>query len=229
MLKLKLKVQKAQPLYQQVYSLLREAIEKGAVAPGQRLVETAVAEQLEVSRTPVRDALRKLENEHLIVALPGGGYEAHRPSPQEVGDLYDLRAALEGLASRLAANHASARDLQAMDETIQAMREAYGRSDLNAVIQLNTRFHDLLVTASGNSYVQEVMNLLRPRILQLRNFVRELHEDPRLVLKAHEGILNALQSRNEVQAESLMPTHILTNRQTALERYQRQTRECGLG
>ena len=147
------------------YRQLKDLIVSGQLEPGARLVEAQIAEDLGVSRTPVREALRRLLDEHLASRDTTGGLTVHRATQREIEDIYTIREVLDGLAARLAARRISETDLLWMTETIEAMQGAASGEDPADVVAANLTFHDVLYGAAGN-----------PRLIrmgqELRDFVR---------------------------------------------------------
>lgn len=157
----------AAPLRDQVVTAIRDAIIAGDHAPGSRLKEKDLCEQVGVSRTVVREALRQLETERLVRIEPNVGPVVAKLSRQDVSDLYQTREALESAAARLAALHAP-------PERITALRAAYDdivvadSSDLQALLETKNRFYRALIEAAGNRVIGEMLHNVQARISQLR-------------------------------------------------------------
>lgn len=157
----------AAPLRDQVVAAIRESIVSGQHAPGDRLKEKDLCEQVGVSRTVVREALRQLETERLVRIEPNVGPVVAELSRQDVADLYQTREALESAAARLAALHAPPEDVKTLravyDEIVIADCE-----DLQSLLDTKNRFYQALITASGNRVIGEMLHNVQARISQLR-------------------------------------------------------------
>ena len=142
-------------LFDQVYGRLRSAIVTGYFEPGTRLVERDLTEKLQVSRTPIREALRRLEQDGLIVCYPHRGYYVRTPSLDEARQAYEVRRALEGLACELAAQRASAEELAAMRDIVRKGKAALKAADHANLLLLNNELHLALVRSTHNTYLEQ--------------------------------------------------------------------------
>ena len=140
------------------YSLILEAIDRGDLAPGQRLVETDLAERLGVSRTPVREALQRLEA-HGVVTREGRSLKVATLDHSELGELYEVRRVVEGLAARLAARHAAPEEIEVLRGMVEADRALL--DDPTALALSNRRFHRQLHRASHNRYLIQMLESIR--------------------------------------------------------------------
>lgn len=199
---------RSDPLYVKVYSLLKGWIIEGRMAPGERLGETNLAVELQVSRTPVRDALRRLEQDRLIVAIPGPAYEVYRPSMQDLADLYSTRALLEGGAARLAAQR-QAPEIEEMARILDQMNQAYDEGSPQVLRDLDARLHELLVQASGNLVIQELHSHLSNRLRHLRAMSGDANTRRTQILSQHAEIVAALRGGDGAEAEEVTRAHIL--------------------
>lgn len=202
-------------LGESVAARIRQSILSGYYRPGQRLTETALAEDVQTSRTPVVNALKTLCNQGLVRYEPNRGYWVREFSIREVLDAYEVRATLEGLACRLAAERGLSREaLVGLDECIHIGNSITRGAELqlreHAVYQqMNVRFHDAIAQAAGNTQLPEFMRkahelpLASNRVVmwQSLDIVRRSHD-------AHVRIVDALRNRQGARAESLMCEHI---------------------
>ncbi len=146
---------------------MREGIEKGHYRPGQRVRETDVADWLGVSRTPIRQALRHLEAEGLLRFVPWRGVVVAELDRQQVLELYSMRAALEGLAARLAARNIGPRDLARLEEVLAKAGKA--RDKPKTMARLNRAFHSTIYESSQNRYLMQTLNGLRSSLALLQD------------------------------------------------------------
>lgn len=187
------------------YRQLLDEIRQGRLFPGDRLRETDLADRLGVSRTPVREAIRQLEADGLVVHAPRQGATVRRLDYAEVMELYEMRAVLESTAARLAARAAS--DLE-IDE-LEAINEALGRAgDPNAAARLNRQFHNVLLDAAKNRFLKKSMQSLQKALLILGPTTLAEAERAEGALEEHRAVLAALKARDGAAAEAHMRAHI---------------------
>lgn len=201
---------RSDPLYVKVYALLKGWIIEGRIAPGERIKETALAAELRVSRTPVRDALRRLEQDRLIVAAPGAAYEVCSPTVADLDQLYAVRAMLEGGAARLAAQRSPAEAICQMESIVTQMADAYGRSPEALIRELDAQFHETVIQASGNAVLVELADHLSIRLRHIRALVVDVSVRQQLVLEQHSAIVAAIAKGDPDLAEAMARTHVLS-------------------
>ena len=151
------------PLTTLVVEALRDRILSGAIPPGERLVESRLSEELGVSRMPVREALRQLASEGLVTIEPRLGASVTSFSPEQVRELVEVRATLEGLNAKLAAQRHDARQIAEMEKILEEGARLAAVGDPATLMQMNQRFHDALGSIAANSVLQEIMRSLRDR------------------------------------------------------------------
>lgn len=209
-----------QPLYEQTYLTLRSAILSGEIKLGDRLIETQLAQKLQVSRTPVREALRRLQQESLIKAESNGGLSVAEISLHSAVKLYECRIALEQLSVAGACQYATAEQLQAIEQTV-IYSELACQDNLKLVstnlLDLNCRFHRLIAQSSRNPWVvfllEQISNqvtLLRIQTLQQRLEVEEIHRE-------HRDIYEAIARRDSQAAVEQVTEHLLASQQRIVQ------------
>jgi DNA-binding GntR family transcriptional regulator len=203
----------ALPNSERVYRSLRDQILTGALAPLTRLVELHVAQQFAVSRTPVREALKRLIAEGLVVGDPMRGMVVRDVDPAEVEDIYIIREVLDGLAARLAASRASATDLVRLQLLMELMQESAGAQRWEAVVQINIKFHEVLYSAAGNERLALIGRSLQDGVR--RYSPRALSDPERVaaVLREHAEIVRALEAHDLDGAEASARRHLAAARQ----------------
>lgn len=191
-------------LTQDAYARIRAAIREGALAPGLRLTEADLAARFGVSRTPVRQAIARLEAEGLLTHAPRRGLTVTAPDHAQVVELYVMREVLEGAAARLAAQHASETEIAAMAELIAAEPAAFG--DARALSRTNQRLHGLLYLAAHNRYLLRSLEQLAATMALLPTL---LTQDGRAAAAhaEHRAILDALLARDGAAAEAAARAH----------------------
>ena len=147
-----------QPLRDMVFDVLMNAIMQGQLSPGERLLEVQLADEMGVSRTPVREAIRRLELEGFVVMVPRKGAYVAGLSIDDVESVYEIRTALETLAVRLAAQRMEAADYEQLDELAGKMQQTWQEGDVDNWVNLDARFHELLYTFSRNERLISMMS-----------------------------------------------------------------------
>lgn len=158
----------AAPLRQQVLDHLREAIITGRIAPGQRLIERELTGMLDVSRTVIREALRQLETEGLVMLIPNKGPVARELSPAEAQDVYRIRSLLEGLAARLFAENADDETVSRLEDALDAVIAAYDTGDAREIMSRKNGFYDILYNGVKSETLTSILMTLHARIRRWR-------------------------------------------------------------
>lgn len=192
-------INRVDPIYLQVYEYLRKAISLGDFAPGQRLVESQLAAKLRISRAPIREAMRKLEQDGLVHSVPGKGCIVYRPSLDDIRDVYTCRAALEGLAVLLAARLPDRSFVAQLQEILDKNEAAMARGDVEQVLRLNNEYHNTIIRATGNRLLFELVNSLWDRILFYRTMaIREVPRTSEISQQSHRRIVECI-ARGEAE------------------------------
>jgi len=207
------------PLREIVFETLREAIIKGLLKPGERLMEVQIAEELGVSRTPVREAIRKLELEGFLVMVARKGAYVADISVKDITDIFEVRAALEGLAAGLAAERITEEELEQLERALVQISEAT-TSDLNSVVQSDTSFHELIYRASRNQRLQQIVIHLQEQIQRFRTVSLSQPGRTRFFIEEHRKIVEAISERNSELASLLAREHIESAEQSLLSALQ---------
>lgn len=204
-------IEKPVPFYDQIYNSIKQMIVQGAIQPGERIFETKIAREFNVSRSPVREAVRALEKEGLLVIDEKSRITVYKPTMKDVEDIYQCRMVLESLAARLTTQNASNRELKEIESTLVKTKkhiENITTTNRDAVIALNAKFHDLIVQHSQNRRLQKQLSDLRSlthyyRVINFQGEGREL-----VILNEHYKIFESIKQRDEEQAALLMANHI---------------------
>lgn len=190
-----------------VKEYLLDLILKGDLQPGDRIIETRVAQQIGVSQGPVREALRDLELFGFVVSEPFRGTRVRETSDRDLVELYEIRAALEGLAAREAARHIDDATLARLDQLLALMRSTAANCDRPAYINADNDFHRTIVQASGNRMLQQMWEgtrLTGTTLVTLTLVNRPLTE----LAERHVDILQALRDSDSAAAEVAIKSHI---------------------
>ena len=194
------------PLAEDAYLRLKEAIRKGTLAPGARLREVEIAERFGISRTPAREAIRRLESEGLVSFVPRHGAIISKLDHQETMELYDLREILEGAAAAFAARHASAAEIEELEDLIAAEPALADKPDLLA--DLNQLFHGSLYRAAHNRYLERTLISLRDSMALLGGTSLKVEGRFETAHAEHLAIVTAVAARDADEAEHAAKTHI---------------------
>lgn len=197
----------------QAYAIIRERISDGSLAPGERLKEADVVRMCDVSRTPVREALRRLAHDGLVRIVPNSGAVVAGWEPDDLADLFAARAELEAMACARAAERASQRDLEIIRNRADAM-ETYAASERDApngdeLTRLNSAFHNAVLDAAHSRPLVMALSQVIEAPLMLRTFERFDAERLRRSLSHHREIVAAIKARDPEWAGAIMRTHIL--------------------
>lgn len=204
---------------EKTYEALKYEIISGGFDPGERLTEEHLAEKLGVSRTPVREALHKLELEGLIKPLATRGFCVPKDSVEEVEEIFDIRAILEGFALRLICQSIEAKDIQRLNGIIEKAEQAYRQKDTEKVFQYNTEFHDSLY-ALINARKPRLMNIMgdmRKYVLRYRKDTLHYLKGARRSLDGHKKIILALELKDCDLCERVMREHVYESMEDAFE------------
>ena len=190
---------------QDIYHQIIQDIRLGILSPGDRLTETELAARFKISRTPVREAIRQLEADGLVVHIPRLGATIRTLDRSEISELYEMRAVLESTAARLAARAASAPELQEIKALNQAMADA---PDIDKLYHLNQLFHAAILDAARNRFLVGAVQSVEKTLLILGRSTLEETTRTEVALREHQAIIDALAARDEDAAERAMRAHI---------------------
>lgn len=199
-----------------VFDSLCEAIVDGILPPGERLPEAKLAETLETSRMPVREALARLEKLHLVERDASGTCVVARWDQQHLWEVATLRGALEGLVVRLAAERFGAGDADYLEGIITQMERAVERSDYNRLIQLDIQFHSYIWSCTGHRLLQEALEEMKPQVRYFMYVTRPGDEET--YPQTHREVLDVLRTGDPDQAEAVIREHTLTTAERAIAR-----------
>lgn len=196
------------PLRDLVFNTLRQAILKGELKPGERLMEIQLAEKLGVSRTPIREAIRKLELEGLVLMIPRRGAEVAKISHKSLQDVLEVRRSLEELATDLACQRMTEEDVEKLGIAEDVFKAAIESGDEMKIAEADEAYHDIIYNATGNGKLIQIINNLREQMYRYRlEYIKDEAQRGTL-LTEHEKILEAIRIRDIIRAKALMKEHI---------------------
>ena len=196
------------PLRDVVFHTLREAILRGELKPGERLMELQLAAQLGVSRTPIREAIRMLEQEGLVVTMPRKGAEVAKMTLKGMEDVLEIRAALDELACLLACDRITDELLVVLEEKKKNFEISLKTKDVKIIADADISFHDVIYEATGNPKLIALLTNLREQIYRYRvEYLKKVENYP-ILIKEHEAIYQSLLNRNREDAKLSIREHV---------------------
>lgn len=197
-----------QSLTAKVYSKVREDILEGRYKTGDYLVETKLADELSVSRTPIREALKQLELEDLVVSIPNRGVMVQGMSKHDIDDIFTIRHLLEGQAAFWAAERIEQDNLSRLMEIIELMEMYTRKNDVANLARLDTEFHDVIYSACDSRVLRHILASLHNNTRQVRRNSLNTPERPSHSLQEHKAIFNAIEQHRPGEAKAAMEAHV---------------------
>lgn len=201
-------------LADQIYEHLKARILHGDIKPGERMMQVPVAEKLNISRTPVRDAFRRLEQDGLVEKLPQGGVRVSIIPEETVQEVFGIRRVLETYALQIACAKIKAeeitllKNLKYQAREILAAKELSPETKIRQLFELNSRFHEIIYGATGNIYLLNILNNLRNIVNRLRYLGLQVGETWKEVWEEHAQLINCLEKRDKKRAIKLLNKHL---------------------
>ncbi|NVF15794.1 GntR family transcriptional regulator [Vreelandella maris] len=208
--------ERGEPLSEQAYRFIIDAIKEGSLLPGTRIREVELAKRTGLSRTPVREALNRLQLEGLVANDPSRGIIITELDQSMISELYAMREVLEGTAAGLAARHASEVEIAFLREINERDAKLTDTLDL---LRNNKLFHSTLYRCAHNRYLLKMLNSLQESMMLLGRSTLAKPGRPEIARKEHQEIINALEARDPKTAEQLSRTHIREAYKTRLEAF----------
>ena len=205
------------PLRELVFENIRQAIVKGIFAPGERLMEIQLADDLGVSRTPVREAIRKLELEGFVVMIPRRGTYVANLSIKDINDVYEIRISLDVLAAGLAAERIEPEELEELNRLLLEISEAARTGPMDKIVRLDTAFHDVLYKASRNDRLRNIINNLREQITGIRGTSMRYPGRLADTLEEHRALVDSIAARDSERAQAAARIHLENAEHTLLK------------
>ena len=215
------KIGQRKSLGQHVFENLKSAIIKGDMPPGGRLIESRLAETLGISRTPVREAIHKLEREGYLRKLPRGGFSVLGLSRDDVEETFGIRSVLESYAARLAAEKHRKADLIPLEKKIKLFQKHLDCKNLDPLPDINTEFHDLLYALSRSPKLIHMINNLRDQIYRFRQIILRDEMHARRSNDDHKDMLERIRQRDADGVERIVREHLTRGQKAVLELYEK--------
>ena len=196
------------PLRDVVFNTLRQAILTGEMKPGERLMEIHLANKLGVSRTPIREAIRKLELEGLVTMIPRRGAEVAQITWKNLKDVLEVRKALDVLAIELACERMTQEELQKLYKACETFKDATKTGDLRKITESDVALHDIIVYSTGNNRLIQLVNNLSEQMYRYRfEYIKDVSQHERLV-NEHNDIYESILKKNKKSAADAVRRHI---------------------
>lgn len=196
------------PLRDVVFNTLRQAILRGELKPGERLMEIQLANKLGVSRTPIREAIRKLELEGLVLMIPRKGAEVAEITEKSLKDVLEIRRSLEDLAVRLACEKITKEELKELKKAGDEFKKVLKSQDITEVAEADVRFHDVIYMATDNPKLIQLLNNFREQMYRFRvEYLKKADVRPQL-LAEHDEIIKYITEGNKEEASRVVTRHI---------------------
>jgi DNA-binding GntR family transcriptional regulator len=210
-------VGKSLPFSEVAYNSLKEAIVKGDLHPGQRLVESRLSAQMMISRIPVREAIKKLEQDGLVEKLQKGGFIVKNPSREEIEETFGIRAVLEGHAASLATQNMNHTILKRLEETLEWYRDALHQQDTAKMMRLNDQLDDIIFMAAANKRLHSLIGNFRDFISRYRRVLLTCLDYAAISLSDHEKIVAAMKKGDSEKVEQLMRRHLIRGKEILIK------------
>ncbi|MCC2252842.1 GntR family transcriptional regulator [Ruminococcus sp. CLA-AA-H200] len=196
------------PLRDVVFNTLRRAILRGELKPGERLMEIQLANKLGVSRTPIREAIRKLELEGLVLMIPRKGAEVAEITEKNLRDVLEVRCALEELAVQLACDRIDKAGILELHAAADRFKGRLDSDDITQIAEADEAFHDVIFKATGNDRLIQLLNNLREQMYRYRiEYLKKRECHPQL-LKEHATIIKSIEEHDKDSATQITSQHI---------------------
>ncbi|MBW2297559.1 MAG: GntR family transcriptional regulator [Deltaproteobacteria bacterium] len=202
-------------LGQHVFENIKQAIIKGDIPSGQRLVESRLAATLDISRTPVREAIHKLEREGYLTKRPRGGFVVLGLGSDDIEETFGIRGVLEGYAARLAAIKHDEKDLEPLEARIRTFQQHLNNGNLEVLPDINTEFHELLYALSRSPRLIKMINDLKDQIYRFRQMILKDAELAGMSNEDHRHMLEFIKRRDAKGVEKVVREHLMRG-QTAV-------------
>lgn len=196
------------PLRDVVFNTLRQAILKGELKPGERLMEIQLANKLGVSRTPVREAIRKLELEGLVLMIPRKGAEVAEITEKSLKDVLEVRKALEELAVQLACERITREEVDELAKAGEDFKKVLKSKDITEIAEADVRFHDIIYMATDNQKLIALLNNFREQMYRYRVEYLKKEDVHKQLIAEHDAIVEHVSNRNQGEAMAVVCQHI---------------------
>ena len=213
------------PLRDVVFNTLRQAILRGELKPGERLMEIALSQRLGVSRTPVREAIRMLEQEGLVIMIPRKGAQVAEISEKDLKDVLEVRLGLEELAVRIACQRITEEELEELERAVKEFEEAMKEDDLGVLAAADVTVHEVIYGSTHNKRLVQIISNIREQMYRYRvEYLKDV-ESRKTLVEEHYAVYRALKARNQQQAVKDICIHIVNQQNAILRSLEQMNKE----
>lgn len=209
------------PLREVIFTTLRDAIIVGELRPGERLMEVKLAEKMGVSRTPVREAIRKLELEGLVDMIPRKGAHVADLSVKDIVDVLEVRASLDGLAALLAAERITDEEIDELNHVNSQFLSFLQKENLQGSIKKDVEFHEIIYRSSRNEKLIQIVSNLREQVQRFRVIYLKDYVNPKELEKEHKDIIDAICSKDSDLSRRVAQNHIKSQQESIINAIKR--------
>jgi len=197
-------IERHQTLREKILEMIRDAILKGTMKPGERVSEPELAERFGISRTPIREAFRQLESEGYLEVIPRKGAVVASLSERDIEEFYAIKILLEGFAAKMAAEKLTEKDIDRLESINERLKKVAADGDVKRFFRVHNEFHDLFIKAAGNDKLYEMISQLVMRFKRLR--LASLSQPGRMEISVeeHRNMIEAFKKRDGERADSLV-------------------------
>lgn len=206
-------------LNQKAYTEIRRRILNGELSAENPLSEYQLAEELELSRTPVREAVKRLEREGLVESIPNRGTFVSELTVKDISEIYQVREQLEGYAARIAAETMSNEGIKRLEEEITTLNTLASEGHLVEIVASDIRLHKLIIASTQNSRLITLLETLDDQMHRVRAIFPQSSQWLEATLAEHTNIVKAIKARNGLEAEKMMKTHLRSAREYAIKQF----------
>ena len=212
-----------QPLREAVCETLRDAIRRGILEPGERLMEVQLADELGISRTPVREAIRKLEQEGYVIMMPRRGTYVSDVSVSDVKEIFEIRSALESLATGLAARRIEPDELETLQKLLVEIEGYIAKNDMDKIVETDIKFHELLYQVSRNDRLVAIIHNLKEQLARFRTLSMSYPGRLQETLEEHSDMVEAIANGDVSAARDAAEHHMERAEKTLLKAMRRSS------
>jgi DNA-binding GntR family transcriptional regulator len=214
-------------LRERVHEVLKNNILTGVLPPNTRVIEEKLAAEIGTSRTPVREAMQKLEKEGLVYKLLRGGRAINALTMEDVEEVFGIRCILEGYAAFLATSRATNDDIRSLETIVKREEEYLKDRDADQLMALNTEFHEHLYRAARSAKLYSIINDLRDHICRFRAMIFSHTEMAEIWTKDHSDMISLMKAKRAAQVEKLMRKHIIRGKNLVSKKLERDIKAYG--
>ena len=220
-----IKIDSYQPLRETVCEVLREAIRNGTLEPGERLMEVQLAEELGISRTPVREAIRKLEQEGYVIMMPRRGTYVSSVSVSDIKEIFEIRSALESLSTGLAARRIEPDELEKLRALLAEIEGHIQSRDMDKIVETDIEFHGLLYRVSRNERLVAIIGNLKEQLARFRTLSMSYPGRLQETLEEHRAMVEAIAAGDVEAARDAADRHMERAEETLLKALRKDKRK----